>query len=340
MILRSAQANGGGGNCQHLWITPVWNSQTTTTGGASMADVLLRLNGVNTAYTKESPNTKVNVDLGQFYVKYGMGYARYAPSRYLLDLFDETKDQRWNVSFRQVWYKHPLVAPRGWPSTTACTYPLMSMGADPVLGDTAMVYLKHTATSAQKSWADKRYKLFDLTNCFQADGLTPTTTASDGGSTMFISMKKFEDYKSNIPLAPGKTFNNYFSNRDFPVFRMSEMYLIVAEADLASNPGEALTYINNLRTKRALPGKASAMQLTSVDLDKILDERALEFVGENIRWFDLKRTRKMETYVPARNKVAFWDNHFYLRPIPATEIALIENFGSTVGTGFWQNPGY
>jgi starch-binding outer membrane protein, SusD/RagB family len=339
MILRQPQEKGGGGNVQHLWVTPVWNTQTTATGGASLSDVLPRWVGINNLYTKESPTTKVPVDIGRFYVKYGMGYARYAPTRYLLDLFDETRDQRWEASFRQVWYKHPLVAPKGW-GTATCTYPKMSMGADPVLGDTVMYYLKHIATTEQRTWASGRYKIMDLANCFQGDGMTPTTTVTDGGSTMFISLKKFEDYQSQIALVAAASFNNYFSNRDFPVFRMSEMYLIVAEAELSSNPTEALKYINDLRSKRALPGKSAELQLSSVDLDKIMDERALEFCGENIRWFDLKRTRKMEVYVPARNKVAFWDNHFYLRPIPATEMALIENVSTTVGTGFWQNPGY
>jgi len=337
MILRQPQSKGGGGNVQHLFVTPVWNGQTTATGGASLSDVLPRYVGINKLYTAASPTTKVDVDIARFYVPYAMGYARYAPTRYLLDLYDETKDQRFDVSFRTVWYKHPLVAPKGW-GTATCSYPKMSMGTDK---DTALFYYKHTLTPAQKTWASGRYKAMDVTNCFGADGETNTTTVTDGGATMYIAMKKFENTQSQIALTAGSNFNDYFSGRDFPIFRISEMYLIVAEAELTSNPGEALSYINNLRTKRAITGKATEMQLASVNIDKILEERALEFCGENIRWFDLKRTNKLATQI-LRNKNAapYFKPEYKLRPIPASELQAVANTDTIVGTGFWQNPGY
>ena len=339
MILRQPQSKGGGGNVQHLWITPVWNGLTSAVGGASLSDVLVRYVGTSNLYTAASPGVKTPVDLGYFYTPYAMGYARYAPTRYLLDLFDPSKDQRWAASFRQVWYKHPLVAPKNWPNATTCNYPLMTMGN--AAGDTAFYFYKGYLSPDQKAWAAKRYKVFDYTQCFDADGVTPTSTVGDGGQTMFIAMRKFENTQSSIELKGNTNFNDYFTNRDFPVFRMSDMYLIVAEAELTSNPGDALNYINMLRTKRALPGKTADMQLASVNIDKILEERALEFCGENIRWFDLKRTHKLETQL-VNNPLAspYFKPDYYLRPIPATELSLIENVGTTVGAGFWQNPGY
>jgi starch-binding outer membrane protein, SusD/RagB family len=337
MILRAAQATAGGGNCQHLWVTPVWHAQTTSTGGKSLGDILLRYGGVNKFYTAASPNTKVDVDLGYFYVPYSLGYVRYAPTRYLLDLYDETKDQRWDVSFRSVWYKHPSVAPKGW-GTATCDYPKMSMGTNT---DTALFYSKRVLTAAQKAWAAGRYKAMDVAYCFGADGETNTTTATDGGATMYIAMRKFENTKSQIAFKAGSNFNDYFSGRDFPVFRISEMYLIVAEAELSSNASEALTYINALRTKRAIAGKTAEMQLATVNIDKILEERALEFCAENIRWFDLKRTNKLETQIAHnKNAVTYFQSYHYLRPIPALEYSLMGNKSETVGTGFWQNPGY
>jgi hypothetical protein len=181
----------------------------------------------------------------------------------------------------------------------------------------------------------------DVTNCFGADGVTNTTTVTDGGATMYIAMKKFENTQSQVALLAATSFNDYFSGRDFPIFRISEMYLIVAEAELSSNASEALTYINNLRTKRAIPGKTAQMQLTSVNLDKILEERAFEFCGENIRWFDLKRTKKLETLITHnKNAVSYFKTDYYLRPIPALEMQTVSNSSTTPGTGFWQNPGY
>lgn len=337
LILRMSQDKGGGGNCQHLWVTPVWNGQTTATGGKSLADVLPRWVGINKVYTAASPTTKVDVDLARFYTPYAMGYARYAPTRYLLDLFKDSIDQRWDVTFRTVWYKHPSIAPKGW-GTATCDYPNMSMGTN---RDTALYYSKRPLTAEQKAWAVGRYKAMDVTNCFGPDGETNTTTVTDGGATMYIAMKKFENNDSQIALTPATNFNDYFSGRDFPIFRISEMYLIVAEAELNSNPAEALTYINDLRTKRAIPGKTVEMQLASVNLDKILEERAFEFCGENIRWFDLKRTKKLESLITHnKNAVTYFNTNYYLRPIPALEFSLMENKSTTVGTGFWQNPGY
>jgi len=337
LILRMPQSKGGGGNCQHLWVTPVWNGQTTATGGKSLADVLPRWVGVNKLYTSASPTTKVDVDLARFYVPYAMGYARYAPTRYLLNLFKDSIDQRWDVSFRTVWYKHPLVAPKGW-GTATCDYKNMSMGTNK---DTVLYYSKRPLTAAQKARAAGRYKAMDVTNCFGADGETNTTTVTDGGSTMYIAMRKFENTQSQIALVAATNFNDYFSGRDFPIFRISEMYLIVAEAELNSNPSEALSYINTLRTKRAITGKTAQMQLPSVSLDNILEERAFEFCGENIRWFDLKRTKKLETQiVHNKNAAPYFKNEYYLRPIPALEYSLIENKSTTPGSGFWQNPGY
>jgi hypothetical protein len=338
LIIRQPQATAGAGNCQHLWVTPLWHGQNTSTGGASLADILPRWGGTNsTFYTIASPTTKVVVPIGYYYVPYSLGYVRYAPTRYLLDLYDETIDQRWDVSFRSVWYKHPNIAPRNYGSGS-CAYPLMSMGTDT---DTAMYYSKRALTSAQRSWAAGRYKVFDITNCFGPDGATNTTTATDGGAQMYIAMRKFENTSSTISFTANSNFNDYFSGRDFPIFRLSEMYLIVAEAELTSNNTEALQYINDLRFVRAITGHTAEMQLATVDIDAILKERALEFCGENIRWFDLKRTGKLATQILYnKNASPYFDSHHYLRPISGQEYSLIENKSDTPGVGFWQNPGY
>jgi starch-binding outer membrane protein, SusD/RagB family len=69
------------------------------------------------------------------------------------------------------------------------------------------------------------------------------------------------------------------------------------------------------------------MQLASVDLDKILDERELEFCGENIRWFDLKSTNKLEQLI--QNNISarkYFDlNKHYLRPLPAIQMLAVSN---------------
>jgi starch-binding outer membrane protein, SusD/RagB family len=84
-----------------------------------------------------------------------------------------------------------------------------------------------------------------------------------------------------------------FSDVDFPLFRLSEMYLIYAEAALRSNNATAITqglvYLNLIR-QRAY-GNASGAIVT-YDLNYILDERARELYWEGFRRTDLIRFGK------------------------------------------------
>ena len=123
------------------------------------------------------------------------------------------------------------------------------------------------------------------------------------------------------------------------------MYLIAAEALMNSNQTEALNLVNELRRKRAITGMETDMEVSSVDIDFILEERAREFAGEDIRWFDLKRTKKLETQVQ-RNPLAksyFDPAVHYLRPIPEEQMLAVSNKDTTglhLPGKFWQNPGY
>ncbi len=81
------------------------------------------------------------------------------------------------------------------------------------------------------------------------------------------------------------------------------------------------------------------MQITpaQVTLDFILDERAREFAGEQLRWFDLKRTGKLIDRVKALNPdVAPNIQAFHtVRPIPQSQLDAVTN-----RTEFNQNQGY
>ncbi|MCR5003216.1 MAG: RagB/SusD family nutrient uptake outer membrane protein [Bacteroidales bacterium] len=78
------------------------------------------------------------------------------------------------------------------------------------------------------------------------------------------------------------------------VIRLSEIYLIAAEAALnTSDPDAAATYLNEIR--RRSPGLTAATAST-VTLQMILDERSKEFYGEGLRFFDLIRANQSITY--------------------------------------------
>lgn len=71
----------------------------------------------------------------------------------------------------------------------------------------------------------------------------------------------------------------------FPRFRISEAYLIAAEASMELNNGRAAGFINVVRER------AGVKPLSNITLDNIIHERRVEFAFEDHRYWDLKRFR-------------------------------------------------
>lgn len=232
----------------------------------------------------------------------GRPFDRYMPTRFLLDLYSDD-DARYDGSFKTVWYANGTNRPAGMK-----------------LGDTAVF-----ATKKVFAPAGKLYKIYDRNAVYNADG-----TVKD--QLHYVTLNKFDDpTRSSI--------NEAQSARDVFVIRLAELYLIAAEASLQlQNPGDAAKYINMLRTRAAKTGKVADMQVSAgqMTLDFILDERAREFAGEQIRWFDLKRTGKLLERVKAYNPNALNIKDFNLvKPIPRTQIDAVSNKDE-----FSQNTGY
>ncbi|MDD2538561.1 MAG: RagB/SusD family nutrient uptake outer membrane protein [Bacteroidales bacterium] len=126
------------------------------------------------------------------------------------------------------------------------------------------------------------------------------------------------------------------------VIRLSEIYLIAAEAALGTgNKDKAATYLNAIR-KRS-PGLAPATAAT-VTVDMILDERSKEFFGEGQRFFDMMRLNKTITFndefiypmvvITHREKTVNRTFHKTILPISIDEM----NANEAIRTQ--QNPGY
>jgi hypothetical protein len=140
---------------------------------------------------------------------------------------------------------------------------------------------------------------------------------------------------------PGKT--SAPTRNDLKLFRLSEMYFILAECETAANNFTgAATLIQQVRAKRntsgtaALPVYASA---TAAYAD-ILKERRVDLALEGHRYIDLKRLATVAGVTMDRNKTDDVvtvtnlpnNSHKYTLPIPVQEINL--------NPEVQQNPGY
>ena len=130
-----------------------------------------------------------------------------------------------------------------------------------------------------------------------------------------------------------------FVSTDFPVFRLADAYLMLAESELRTGGGVSaatLGHLNKLR-QRAYGNNTGDVTIAEVDLDFILDERARELYLEAIRRTDLIRHEKFSGggYLwPWKGGVdigTMTSSHLDIFPIPASELianpAMIQNDG-------------
>jgi starch-binding outer membrane protein, SusD/RagB family len=105
-----------------------------------------------------------------------------------------------------------------------------------------------------------------------------------------LHVNKWKNIRSDG--APVSDVKRDFSDIDFPVFRLSEMYLIYAESVLRGGTGgdaaTALTYINAVRA-RAFGNTSGNINGSALTLDFILAERGRELYWEGHRRTDLIR---------------------------------------------------
>ena len=113
----------------------------------------------------------------------------------------------------------------------------------------------------------------------------PQRSAQDVSNTGF-NLRKY------IDPAPGSSNRGRQSDVWWVRFRLGEVYLNAAEAAFElGQTTEALTYINKLRERAGFPPNS----LTSLTIDKIINERRVELAFEDDRLWDLNRTRKTTT---------------------------------------------
>jgi hypothetical protein len=232
---------------------------------------------------------------------YNRQQARFVPTRYLHSLFDVENDGRYDVTFLRVFYA------------------TIDQGSKSV-GDTVLYFPKWDEPWSQDRIDAADYIVVNWEEYYMNVGKT----------NQFPPIWKF--FEANLP------YGDDMGTRDQFIFRLAETHLLAAEAYLGlNNFTEALRHINVVRRRAALPGREAAMELATVTIDDVLDERARELCGEDQRWNDLKRTGKLVERTLLWNERAAAANNLsefhLLRPIPLSQIERTTN-------NFAQNPGY
>jgi hypothetical protein len=180
-------------------------------------------------------------------------------------------------------------------------------------------------------------------------GFTGLTTAADDAVTRTgFYVRKYIDYSKAISEA-----DLYRSQQSWIELRYAEVLLNRAEAAVElGNSSDALNSINMIRSR------AGATPYTSISVDKVRNERAMELAFENHYYWDLKRWRiadvvlnnarfkgLMPYYIMNENKYIFlaepelfqrnynFDKRFYYEPIPGGELGKNPNL-------YPNNPNY
>ena len=254
-------------------------------------------------------------------VFYGRPFKRLRPTKYLIEtaFADKTNDSRFKKSFRDTWLSNN-------PATITSFALDVSKAGQTITfktGDTTMFISPVEIPVAER--ALRKYQV-----------IVPSISSATGyyNEAIFFTLTKFFDTKR-----PDLTYTH--GSRDYFVFRLADTYLLLAEAQLlAGQRPAALANINKVRQRAAFAGKEAAMAITDAQLsmDFIMEERARELAGEQIRWMDLKRWGKLVERVKLHNPQAapFIKDVHNVRPIPQAQIDRTDGGSKS----FAQNPGY
>ena len=121
---------------------------------------------------------------------------------------------------------------------------------------------------------------------------------------------------------------------DTKILRLSDVYLIAAEASLPASEADALLYANYITSRRS----ATAIASTGAQLfEDIIAERRKELAFEGDRYFDLQRLKRSVSRsinYPAAALTINYTDYKRILPIPQTELDANANIRSQ------QNPGW
>jgi hypothetical protein len=309
------------------------NNETSSPGTEFDGKVNLANNLFNANYQNSITVSGVSL-IDDRPLQYGRPLRQLAPTPYVFNkvFADKGNDSRYDATFRTMWRVATL---RTGADLDAFKTKLAGVGF--AIGDTAIYLAPTDARAAQLKAAGKKYKV-----------LGPSEFWSNQNKTnqLYPNLKKYDDSVRN-------NFQDV-SGRPYIVAKLSEVYLIAAEAALQDGrPADAVPLINTLRDRAAyrawftpteLATRRAAMVINTaqINLDFILDERTRELCGEGIRWADLAVRKKLVERVKLYNPDGAPNikDYHVLRPIPQSQINSVVDPAGDTNRNKYQNPGY
>ena len=202
----------------------------------------------------------------------------------------------------------------------------ITLNGVPVAAPIGNVNNKPVSLGKQVTWADSRISAYTPGQTLDINNVGPF---KDG-----YAITKFVNVNSNGTAAQ----RNDIPDTDFPMFRLSDVYLMYAEATVrgasTGNIATALGYVNQIRAR----ANAAPIGTSGLTLDFLLDERGRELYWECHRRTDLIRFGKFT----GSSKTWQWkggvqsggttESYRDLMPIPSTNIQ--------ANPTLKQNPGY
>jgi hypothetical protein len=261
--------------------------------------------------------------------KLAKGNCYMEPSKTMLDLYG-AKDGRYHAFFNDTYYVNNPNSGSNytWSKSDAARYGLSesrvgNSAFDIPVGDTA-VYISRDKYYSQAEKENIRYAIYNV---------------DDNYKSQTQPLKFFPSLKKNDcpSLYCGTNASKPYSAADCIVYRLGETYLLSAEIDWRLGDNASAAQRVNVIRNRACIGHDHSMDVSSSDInsDFLLDEDAREMIGEWQRWETLKRFRAFENRIAKYNpQITTFQKDYYLRPIPAAEILLIDNATE------YQNEGY
>ncbi|WP_372755655.1 RagB/SusD family nutrient uptake outer membrane protein [Mariniflexile sp.] len=246
--------------------------------------------------------------------KYGKPGNNLMPTPYFYSLFD-ANDTREDATIHRVIYADKVDL----------------VGTDNIVPGDTLVYFPKVALSTEEL-QDKlnRYWVYQPDQyLFGRPAEIPGVNYLYTRNNLFTNFPIFKKFDDEIFFEEGG------GARDAFIFRVAETHLLAAEAFFgAGNSTQALFHLNRVRERAT----GVANHYTTIDLDVILEERALELAGEENRWAVLKRMGKLEERINLYNPHVIDHGGFdatkhLLRPIPTLEIDISPNTMT-------QNPKY